>query len=136
MWEENAELRRRPRQNDDFVTVTSETLQWQAAAPFTLDVAQFEAALAQAEVADREGAVDALAAAVAAYGGDLLPDCYDDWILPLREQMRRAYGQALERLVLMLDEQRDYARAIRPSGLARPGASWIVLAASRGMSTR
>ncbi|MCS7038855.1 MAG: AAA family ATPase [Caldilineales bacterium] len=97
---------------DDFVAVTSQTLQWQAAAPFTLDVVQFEAALAQAKVADREGAVDALAAAVAAYGGDLLPDCYDDWIHPQREQMRRAYGQALERLVLMLDEQRDYARAI------------------------
>lgn len=105
-------LRRALPQADDFIVATSQTLQWQAMAPFTLDVAQFEAAIAQAEVADRQGAVDALAAAVAAYGGDLLPDCYDDWVIPLREQMRRAYGQALERLVLLLDEQRDYDRAI------------------------
>lgn len=105
-------LRRALPQADDFIVATSQTLQWQAMAPFTLDVAQFEAAIAQAEVADRQGAVDALAAAVAAYGGDLLPDCYDDWVIPLREHMRRAYGQALERLVLLLDEQRDYDRAI------------------------
>lgn len=97
---------------DDFVAVTSQTLQWRADAPFVLDVAQFQAALAQADTGDRERASDALAAAVAAYTGDLLPDCYDDWILPLREQMRRAYGEALERLVLLLDEQRDYGRAI------------------------
>ncbi len=105
-------LRRALPQADDFIAATSQTLQWRADAPFTLDVAEFEAALTQAEVAGREQAADALAAAIALYAGDLLPDCYDDWILPLREQLRRAYGQALERLVLLLDERRDYSRAL------------------------
>lgn len=105
-------LRRTLPHADDFIAATSQTLQWQAVAPFALDVAEFEAALAQAAAADPKRTADALAAAVAAYAGDLLPDCYDDWIVPLREQMRRAYGEALERLVLLLDEQRDYVRAI------------------------
>ncbi len=96
----------------DFVAVTPQTLQWLPDAPFTLDVAQFEAALVQAEAGNQDTVTNALTAAAAAYIGDLLPDCYDDWILPLREQLRQAYGKALERLVLELDEQRDYARAI------------------------
>ena len=85
--------------------------------PFTLDVAEFEAAVAAAAAAQgRWGEAtwprSALAAAVAAYTGDLLPDCYDDWILPLRERLHQAYGDALEQLVLRLEEQRDYSGAI------------------------
>ncbi len=97
---------------DDVVAVTPQTLHWRPDAPTSLDVAEFAAALAQAETGDPEQAVSALAAAVAAYTGDLLPDCYDEWILPLRQQMRQAYGKALERLVLALEERRAYDRAL------------------------
>jgi DNA-binding SARP family transcriptional activator len=100
----------------DFVSVTAQTLEWRPNASFTLDVAEFEAAVAQAAAAQEYGegvqAVRALEAAVAAYTGDLLPDCYDDWVLPLREQLRLAYGNALERLVLLLEEQRNDSEAI------------------------
>ncbi len=81
-----------------------------------LDVAEFEAAVARAAAAQERGKADqatqALTAAVAAYTGDLLPDCYDDWILPLRERLHQAYGDALERLVLALEERRDASGAI------------------------
>ncbi len=101
---------------DDFISITTQTLEWRTHVPFILDVAEFEAALAQAAAAQEYGegaqAVQALEAAVAAYTGDLLPDCYDDWVLPLREQLRLAYGHALERLVLLLEEQRHDGDAI------------------------
>lgn len=100
---------------DEYVRVTSKTLQWRPEASFELDVTGFETALAQAVEAqaggDSVGVISALAAAVDAYTGDLLPGCYDDWILPLRERLRLAYGDALERLVISLEEQRDYSRA-------------------------
>ena len=52
------------------------------------------------------------------YGGDLLPSCYDDWLLPERERLLQAYLRALERLIELLEE---------PAGLRRghpatPGA--------------
>lgn len=102
---------------DVHLDVGVQTLQWRSEAAFALDVADFEAALAQAEEVARTGdAVAARAAwerAVALYKGDLLPSCYDDWILPLREALRQAYLSALERLVRLLEEQRDYEAAIR-----------------------
>lgn len=101
---------------DEFVCVTTQTLQWRSDAAFTLDVAEFETAVAQSTEAQQSGdsskAANVLTTAVALYTGELLPNCYDDWILPLREQLRLAYGDALERLVLALEDQRDYAGAI------------------------
>ncbi len=102
---------------DSYLDASVQTLQWRSDAPFTLDVADFDAALAHAEQAQQMGdsaAVrEALERAVALYKGDLLPSCYDDWIIPHREGLRQAYLSALERLVRMLEEQRDYQAAIR-----------------------
>jgi DNA-binding SARP family transcriptional activator len=101
---------------DRFLYADSQTLQWRADAPFTLDVADFESALAQAEQAGQTGDQvalrTALEEAVGLYGGDLLPSCYDDWILPERERLRQAFTEALERLILLLEDQRDYRAAI------------------------
>lgn len=101
---------------DDFITVMPQILQWHPDAHFLLDVAEFEAALARSAAAqesgDLAGAARAWSAAVAAYTGDLLPDCYDDWVLPLRERLHGAYGDALDRLILTLEEQRDYSGAL------------------------
>lgn len=101
---------------DRLVFITAQVLQWRPDAPCTVDAADFEAAIARAAAAKERGegdqAAQALAAAVAAYTGDLLPDCYDDWIIPLRERMHQAYGAALEQLVLALEERRDFSGAI------------------------
>jgi len=55
----------------------------------------------------------ALERVIALYDGDLLPSCYEDWIIPKREGLRQAYLNALERLVCLLEEQRDYQSAIQ-----------------------
>ncbi len=99
-----------------FLHVDAQAVQWRPGAPFTLDVAEFEAALAQAKGAQQSGDEGReqhdLEGAVALYGGDLLPSCYDDWILPERERLNQAYLDALEQLVGLLEDQRAYEQAI------------------------
>ena len=101
---------------DRFLYADSQTLQWWADTPFTLDVADFESALAQAERAEqaRDQAMvrKALEEAVGLYRGDLLPSCYDDWILPERERLRQAFTETLEGLIRLLEGQRHYRAAI------------------------
>ncbi len=80
-------------------------------APYTLDVADFEQALTRAEQSGEERA--ALEKAIDRYGGDLLPSCYDDWILPERERLHQAYIRAMERLIQVLEAEREYDQAIR-----------------------
>ena len=102
---------------DRFVSTDARTLQWRADAPATLDVADFEAAIAAAERAeaggDQAAARRSLEAAAVAYAGDLLPGCYDEWLLPERERLRALYIGALERLVDLLEANREYAAAAR-----------------------
>jgi DNA-binding SARP family transcriptional activator len=65
-------LRRALPDADRFVDVLPRTLQWNGDAPFRLDVAIFEEALARAARADGDAALAALREAVEAYTGDLL----------------------------------------------------------------
>jgi tetratricopeptide (TPR) repeat protein len=46
------------------------------------------------------------------YKGDLLPGCYDEWLLTERERLRGAYLQALEQLIDLLQKQGNYRPAI------------------------
>ena len=97
-----------------FLASDNLTLQWRADAPCLLDVAQFEDALNTAATA--ENTVQALIAAVDAYGGDLLPGNYDDWLAPLRETLRSHYLDALHRLIQLLEATGDYRTALRYGG--------------------
>ena len=101
---------------DLFLEVDVQTVQWRADAPFTLDVADFESAIARADQAEKAGEPSSLRAtleqAVALYRGDLLPSCYHDWIRDKREWLNQAFARALERLILLLESQRDYEGAI------------------------
>jgi predicted ATPase/DNA-binding SARP family transcriptional activator len=94
-------------QADLFVSTSATTVQWRPDAPFRLDVAEFEQACALAEAAAQQSDLHtlrmALEQASALYHGDLLPSCYDDWILPERERLRQALTEALERLLLLLE---------------------------------
>jgi DNA-binding SARP family transcriptional activator len=90
-------------------------LQWRPDAAVTLDVAEFEAKLSQVDALDAGDQVAVRAAleeATALYRGDLLPSCYDDWILAEREELRQRFLGALERLARLLEDQRDYPGAI------------------------
>jgi DNA-binding SARP family transcriptional activator len=101
---------------DNYLDIHMQTLQWRSSATFALDVVDFYTALARADQASQANDFvvtrEALEQAVALYKGDLLPSCYDDWILLEREGLRQAYLRALERLVRILEEQRDYQAAI------------------------
>lgn len=99
-------LRRALPAADRFLHTDSQTVHWQADAACTLDVAEFEAALALAKSTSN------LEQALQFYRGDLLPSCYDDWISPLREQLRQRALGALTRLTEMLIEERRYQEAI------------------------
>lgn len=98
---------------EHFLHITPKTIQWRMDAPFTLDVADFEAHLARAAQDSAPTARRAaLAEAIDLYRGDLFPTCYEEWILPQREQLRTAFGRALEDLILLLEGQTDYPAAI------------------------
>lgn len=103
-------------QAEQFLAVDNIAIAWRTTARFTLDVADFEHLLAAAEQmrsADRPAeAIAALDQALNHYHGPLLPSCYEDWILPLRERLDQQYVAALEQLVVLLEERRDYVAAI------------------------
>lgn len=106
------DLRRQLPVLESYLEVNAATLQWRPDAAYTLDVAVFEAALAQADQADQIQAKQAaLEQAVACYTGDLLPECYDEWLLAVRERLRQRYLTALEELIRLLEAQRDYRAA-------------------------
>ncbi|MGH2494670.1 MAG: AfsR/SARP family transcriptional regulator [Ktedonobacteraceae bacterium] len=104
---------------DAFLRIARQDLQWQAerlVVSWTLDVQEFERALSRADEAERtkdlKAGREALTQAVEVYQGDLLPACYDEWIIPERDRLRQAFLQALDRLIGLLEGERNYALAI------------------------
>jgi DNA-binding SARP family transcriptional activator len=102
---------------DAFLTVERQTLCWHTNALLGLDVQDFEGALAQAEQArcrqDPATERQALEQAIQYYQGNLLPDCYDEWIQDDRDRLQQLYQGALERLSELLEQTGNYAGAIR-----------------------
>lgn len=102
---------------DTFLVVDRLTLCWQQDTFWSLDVMDFEGAISRAEQArctqDTAEERQALEEAVKLYQGDLLPSCYDEWIQPERDRLQQTYQGALERLTELLQQERNYAGAIR-----------------------
>jgi DNA-binding SARP family transcriptional activator/predicted ATPase len=102
---------------DQILQADANTLWWRANGEFWLDVAEFETATAQAHAArkakDEAAARTALERAVLLYGGDLLPSCYDDWIIPERERLHQQCMSALEHLIESLEKARDHRAALQ-----------------------
>lgn len=101
---------------DTFLYTDRHGIQWQprpSHPAWSLDVLDFEQALVHAENAqESRGVRRSLEEAVALYHGDLLPGCYDEWILPERDRLQQAFLKALERLIALQEEERDYDGAI------------------------
>lgn len=101
---------------DQLLHIDRYTLQWRSNAPWTLDVLEFERAVARADQAEQEEDHTALRLAleqaVELYRGDLLPVCYDEWILPTRDRLYQLFLGALERLLRLLDQEGSYQEAI------------------------
>lgn len=106
-------LRRAIPQSDIFLEVSSASIQWRPEGPFSLDIAQFQLAATRADEGDDAAARESLEEAVALYGGELLPGCYEEWILPEREGLRDRNVELLERLTKILERERDYRAGAR-----------------------
>ena len=103
---------------NSFLEPGKHSIQWltPADASWTLDVLTFEQALAEVEQAaqakDMQALRRALEQAIRLYQGDLLPGCYDEWILAERDRLRQLFLAAATHLIPLLEEERDYAAAI------------------------
>ncbi|RME65453.1 MAG: hypothetical protein D6790_01820, partial [Caldilineae bacterium] len=98
-------------QADELLSHTGQQIAWSPQIPVCVDMLAFAQGIAAAPE-NGPARRPALEAALAAYAGDLLPDCYDEWILPERERLRVAYAQTLDELTLLAENQRDYPGAI------------------------
>ncbi len=102
---------------EQFLSADTQMVYWHPVTPFHLDVAEFEQTLTEAAAATRRNDQHALQAALeqadSLYRGELLPGCYDEWILPERERLRQRHLQALEHLLRLFEGQGDTITAIR-----------------------
>jgi DNA-binding SARP family transcriptional activator len=100
---------------DRYLRADANSVQWTGDSSFSLDVAFFDKAVAEAEQAgragDAAGRLAALERAVAICEGPLLPSCYDDWIGPARDRVAQRCKDAVASLVGLLEQQREYAGA-------------------------
>jgi predicted ATPase/DNA-binding SARP family transcriptional activator len=91
------------RTGEPWLIVDSETVRWNDAADAFVDVVSFEGLAASSETH---------AAAIDLYGGDLLEDVYDDWILAERERLRSRYLAILGESIERHRARREFAAAI------------------------
>ena len=110
------QLRQRLPEADSFIQASNQTLKWNSQTSFRLDILEFGQCLNLAKLAEQKGNTSAqtgyLQQAVEIYGGDLLPECYEDWIIPKREQFHQKAIGALESLIALLEVDQDYDAAI------------------------
>jgi len=89
---------------------------WQRDSSIQLDVETFEQALDQVEAvlhdSNQRTERSRLEYALSHYGGDLLPGCYDNWIVPARDRLCQLYRHALGQLIAVLEAAREYAAAL------------------------
>jgi DNA-binding SARP family transcriptional activator len=102
---------------EQFLSADTHMLHWHPVTPFLLDVAEFEKTLTLADAATQQNDQHLLQAALeqadCLYRGELLPGCYDEWILPERDRLRQRHLQVLEQLLHLFEVQGDPVTAIR-----------------------
>jgi len=102
---------------EHFLFTDAHMLYWHPVTPCSLDVAAFEQMLTLADAAtrqhDQHALQDALEQADSLYRGELLPGCYNEWILPERDRLRQRHSQVLEHLLRLFEGQGDHITAIR-----------------------
>jgi len=96
---------------EQFLQYDNLTIQWHPNALATIDIDQLDQQLTT--IAQMPFNLSRLTHVVELYTGLLLPDCYDDWIIPFRQKYQRAVEEVLERLVTALANQQAYAEGAR-----------------------
>lgn len=97
---------------DRWLRIKTKTMQWVQSDECLLDIAQFEAAIAQSQTSQPSQQQQALEKAAQLYQGELLPGCYDDWIVPYRDKLRQQAITALDTLITRLTVQGGTRSAI------------------------
>jgi len=101
---------------DRFFLVNKQTLQWNPESPFSLDVAEFEQVIALAKKSAEQHDYAAMARsfekAAELYRGELFPECYEEWIEPVRTTLKKEYTTALQKLIEYFENNRRYQKAI------------------------
>jgi DNA-binding SARP family transcriptional activator len=110
-------LRSAWRDFDGYIEMDTQVLRWRTEHAFTLDVAEFDAAAAQADQPEKRDdyavARATLEKCAVLYRGDLLPALDDEWINSHRDRLRKKYADVLLRLIPVCESTRDYSAAIR-----------------------
>lgn len=102
--------------SDRFLVADTNTVYWKMDEEQVIDIQRFERTLSEADAAEQRGETtllrQMLERVLAYYQGDLLPGCYDDWITPERERLQQRCRHACQKLVRVLETQRQYAAAL------------------------
>jgi DNA-binding SARP family transcriptional activator len=96
-------LRRAVPEVERLIEIGPRTLRWRADVPLSLDVVQFERALAAGRLEE----------AVETYAGELLEGRYDEWVQDERERLAGLYLDALEQLAHRHERAGRWADATR-----------------------
>ncbi len=101
-----------------FLAADTSTVYWKIDESQDIDLQSFECSLREIAAAEQQHkdpkiVQPLLEQAIAFYQGDLLPGCYDDWIVPDRERLRQGYFVACQKLVRVLESQREYEAALQ-----------------------
>ena len=103
--------------SDQYLIVNRHMLMWQESDFWTMDVQEFERAVNTAEQAElMENHTmfrRALEKAIELYRGELLPGCYDEWILQERGRLSQMYLEVMEKLLCLQEKEGDFQGAIR-----------------------
>ena len=92
------------------------SVRWRPDSTCTVDVFEFEVAMRTVDRAwpdDRATSRKALERAIGLYQDDLLPDLYDEWLQPRREQLRLQFAAALARMADLLAASGEIGDGIR-----------------------
>ena len=99
---------------DQFLDITPTTVQWHPCSPCWVDLAEFTALAERAGHAQLgpDERIAALQSAAALYVGDLMEDCYDDWVTVERSRLRDRFVSMLRQLTDALLARGDHDEAI------------------------
>jgi DNA-binding SARP family transcriptional activator/predicted ATPase len=106
------QLRQTLPEPDTFFVANTYSIGWHNQAPFTLDVAELDHAIDELQQA-HDLAPQTVETVVALYGGELLPTCYDDWILPIRHSLHERVVNTLTQALAELEAQHEYQVGLR-----------------------
>lgn len=96
----------------EYLVVTDQTLCWRGDDQCWIDVVAFRQSVEIAKNERAPNAIQCFAQATALYRGDLLPDCYDEWIVACRELLREQFLHALHEWCGLLENEGRYGEGV------------------------